>query len=125
MTRGQKGEEAVAGWLLARGYAILERNYRSRQGEIDIIAQNGAYLIFVEVKTRSEGAIAAPGEWVDLKKQRKIMKTALQYLAGQGAALQPRFDVAEVTLYRGGEFRVKNIAYIESAVEWEAGYAAL
>ena len=122
--RGAQGEEYAARWLKKQGYEILRRNYRSRWGEIDIIAKNETYLVFIEVKTRGAGAIARPGAWVDRKKQQKIIKTALQYLSEAGAGLQPRFDVIELTLGPGTGFAVDRVGHIVSAFEWEDGYAA-
>ena len=120
---GAAGEEYAAQWLKKRGYEILRRNYRSRWGEIDIIARDGTYLVFIEVKTRGAGAIATPGAWVDQRKQQKIMKTALCYLSENGLELQPRFDVMELFLQTGDGFAVKQVRHLESAFEWEDGYA--
>lgn len=96
---GQLGEDAAAEWLQQQGYTIEARNYRCREGEIDIIARSGRILSFTEVKTRTEGSMLQPRDAVTPAKQRRIVTTALQYLAERGEpGLQPRFDVIEVTL---------------------------
>lgn len=121
---GTLGEQYAARWLEEQGYEIVRRNYRSRWGEIDIIAKHQTYLVFIEVKTRGAGAIDTPAAWVDRRKQQKIMKTALMYLGGTGESLQPRFDVVELTLKPGDGFSVEHVGHLVSAFEWEDGYAA-
>lgn len=101
MTRlGQTGENAAARYLMLHGYRLLERNYRSRFGEIDIIAKKGETLVFAEVKTRGRCALDTPGASVDAFKQRKIIKTAQFYIINkQLADADLRFDVIEIELY--------------------------
>lgn len=94
---GKAGENFAARYLRKNGYQILERNYRSRFGEIDMIAGKGEYIVFVEVKTRRPGAMVSPLESVTPSKQDKIRKTARFYLAAHHNDLQPRFDVACLT----------------------------
>lgn len=77
---GVLGETYAAAYLEVKGCRILERNFHSRFGEIDIIAETGNYLCFVEVKTRGPRAIAEPAEFVTPAKQRKIRLTADYYL---------------------------------------------
>lgn len=122
--RGAQGEEYAVRWLEERGYQVLQRNYQSRWGEIDIIAADETYLIFIEVKTRGAGTLARPGAWVDRKKQQKILKTALLYLSETGEKRQPRFDVVEIMLKPGDSFAVAHVEHVVSAFEWEDGYAA-
>lgn len=93
---GLEGEERAAKYLKKQGYSITARNFQSRFGEIDIIAENDEYIIFVEVKARSEKSIAEPKEFVDRRKQRKIITTAEIYLSVNPTKKQPRFDVVEV-----------------------------
>ena len=93
---GDFGEEVAASLMRKKGFSIVERNYRSRYGEIDIIASDEQYIIFVEVKTRSTSAFGTPSLWVDKSKQKKITKTAFIYLESNQSDLQPRFDVVEV-----------------------------
>ena len=91
-------EACVCEWLEAHGYIILERNFRCRSGEIDIVAREGGYLFFIEVKYRSRGASGLPEEAVDVRKQRVISRVALYYLRrfGYGETTPVRFDVAAV-----------------------------
>ena len=75
-TTGNSGEEMTANFLKGRGYIISARNYHSRFGEIDVIAENNEMILFVEVKTRSVKSKILPREFVDKEKQRKIRITA-------------------------------------------------
>ncbi len=100
---GVLGEDVAAYYLADKGYVIRTRNYSCRFGEIDIIAEQGNYLCFVEVKTRGDRAFGQPAEWVTTEKQRKLIKTANYYIAVHGKEirernLQPRFDCIEVFL---------------------------
>lgn len=98
--------------LKKQGYRIIENNYHSRHGEIDIIARNKEYICFVEVKSRSEDAIADPLYFVTKAKQRRIILTAQRFLQSFHEPLQPRFDVAAVTI-RDDKF--VGMQYIENA----------
>lgn len=98
---GLEGEEKAAKFLKKQGYKITAKNFQSRFGEIDIIAENKEYIIFAEVKARSEKSIAEPKEFVDLRKQRKIITTAEIYLSENPTEKQPRFDVVEVKKENG------------------------
>ena len=94
---GKWGEEAVCAHLKKKGYAILERNYRIRGGEIDIIAQKKDHVAFVEVKTRRTAAYGSPAEAVGARKQKSILLAARQYVADRGKTGENyTFDVAEV-----------------------------
>ena len=113
---GDFGEEYTAKYLKKSGYKILERNYHSRFGEIDIIASKKGVIAFVEVKTRGENAIYAPREAVDFYKQQKCIKTAEYYLINNPSELQPRFDVSEIIVTENAEkTEVKTHNYIENA----------
>ena len=81
LSLGKKGEDLAAEFLKRKGYRIRERNYRSPLGEIDIIALDGATIVFVEVKTRSDRSLGEPFESVTAKKQKQIIRTALYYLS--------------------------------------------
>lgn len=94
--KGIAGEDSAAGFLTEQGCILLERNARSAYGEIDIIAQDGAFLAFVEVKQRNERSIDRPAAWVDKGKQQRILQTAQEWMAAHESALQPRFDIIEV-----------------------------
>ena len=98
-----KRAETLAVWFLRfRGYHILDRNYRSRFGEIDIIAQKSDSLIFVEVKARGENAVAPPASAVDVYKQKKIIKTAQFYILHENKTdCDISFDVVEIFKIKG------------------------
>ena len=99
---GNSGESAAAKYLSRSGYSIIERNYFCRFGEIDIIAEDGKYICFIEVKSRRPGSLVTGAEAVDLHKRRKIIMTAKNYLMQNSTELQPRFDVIEVGLRSDG-----------------------
>ncbi|MDL2232809.1 YraN family protein [Ruminococcaceae bacterium OttesenSCG-928-L11] len=101
--RGRRGEEFAVRTLVEEGLRILAVNYHSRYGEVDIIATDGESLCFVEVKTRKEGSMVPPEQAVPLSKQRKIIKTALQYMGESELEYQPRFDLFAVVTGSGGE----------------------
>mgnify|MGYP004687710495 FL=1 len=91
---GDRGEAYTARYLEKQDFHIVERNWHSRYGEIDIIAENEEYLLFVEVKTRRAGSMV-PGELaVTPQKQQKLRLTAESYLLEYPTDRQPRFDVA-------------------------------
>ena len=114
---GAFGEEYTVKYLKKQGYKILDRNYHSRFGEIDIIASKKDIIVFIEVKTRSENAIYSPREAVDFHKQQKCIKTAQTYLVQNRVELQPRFDVSEILLQNreDNKLRLKEFNYIENA----------
>lgn len=120
---GKHGEDIATGYLTKKGLNVILRNFHTRYGEIDIIARDSQYIIFAEVKTRNEFAIATPSEWVDKRKQKKLMMTAAIYLQKNPTDLQPRFDVVEVVLAKGSQELV-SINHIENAFIQEDGYAA-
>lgn len=113
---GNLGEDLVAEYLRQNGYIIVKRNWRDRFGEIDVIAEKDAHIIFVEVKTRTDGALVSGFEAVDRKKAENIRKTALLFLKRLHRELIPRFDVAEVTVYIRKDNKVGyKLNYIKSA----------
>lgn len=96
-TTGAAYEKIAAAHLISKGYEILELNFRCRSGEIDIIARDGEYLVFVEVKYRTSLKKGTPLEAVSIQKQRKISKCAMYYLMKNGLADVPvRFDVVGI-----------------------------
>lgn len=111
---GKAGEDYAANLLSEKGYQILVRNYHSRYGEVDIIAQNSDFLVFAEVKTREEHSMVSPLEAVTASKQRKICKTALVYLQSHPVSLQPRFDVIGLTTRRDS-CEIVSAEHIENA----------
>ena len=96
MTIGERGELRAAEYLQNKGFYILERNYRTRRGEIDLICADDRYLVFVEVKTRSSTSFGMHCEAVTSVKQRKLVLAAQQWLYNHPTELQPRFDVVEI-----------------------------
>ncbi len=101
---GAKGEEVAVSYLKSKGYRIVERNYRIRFGEIDIIAEQGDDLVFIEVKTRSGTLFGSPFESVTKQKQKQLSKVALEYISKQGFHDRPaRFDVVGIELQKGSE----------------------
>ena len=95
---GADKEAFVCEWSEKHGYKIVERNFRCRIGEIDIVAREGGYLVFLEVKYRSHDRNGLPEEAVDWRKQRVISRVALFYLRrfGYGETTPVRFDVVAV-----------------------------
>lgn len=112
---GPWGEALAAEYLRKKGYRIEAMNYRTRQGEIDIIAANRRYLVFCEVKLRKSADFAAAREFVDPHKQQRLRTTALLYLAQNETALQPRFDVIEIYAPQGVQTRRPQITQMEDA----------
>ena len=105
---GKQGEAEAVRFLLDKGYEILTRNYRHQHAEIDLIAQKGKLLIFVEVKTRSNLSYGNPEEFVNYSKARLVMKAAEQYIFAHNWHFDVRFDIIAVTL-AGNELRVRHI----------------
>lgn len=93
---GDLGEQAATAFLRAQGYRILERNYRCRCGEIDIIAEDHGEIVFVEVKTRSPRAYLPPADAVDEQKRQRIRKAASFYLSSFRDPSPRRFDIVSV-----------------------------
>ena len=102
---GALGERLAAKHLEGKGYRILERNFRCRMGEIDLIALRGSDLVFTEVKLRKDASYGEAREFVTASKQRKLLMTAEYYLSARPWAqeLQARFDVIEVYAPQGTE----------------------
>jgi len=113
---GDQGEALAARRLRERGYVILDRQWRCRFGELDIVCRSPeGVLCFVEVKRRREGSAGLPREAVTPAKQNRLRLTAQAYLADRCLDDVPaRFDVAEVYEGKGGVFRV---VYLENAFE--------
>jgi len=100
---GAEGEAFAADYLVKNGYRILERNYRTSLGEIDIIARDGETLVFIEVKARSNARFGPPQLSVDHRKQLKITRVALAYLSQKkGPPDLCRFDVLALRKAQGG-----------------------
>lgn len=113
---GRWGEALVAEDLKRRGFRIVAAGYRTRFGEIDLIAENDRYISFTEVKLRTSESFAPGRAAVDRKKQARLRATAELYLAEHPEnTLQPRFDVAEVLAPMGMRTQSPRISYIEDA----------
>ena len=94
---GKEGEEIARKYLEKRGYKIVTANYRTRHGEIDLIARDGATLVFIEVKTRTQERFGSPLAALTARKCLNISRVALHYLITHGGTEQPaRFDVVSV-----------------------------
>jgi putative endonuclease len=106
-TLGVAGEQAVAAWYRQSGYEVLDRNWRCREGELDLVLARHATIVFCEVKTRRSEAFGAPVEAVTWRKQRRLRALAGRWLrehGGRGGGL--RFDVASVRPRAGVELEV-------------------
>jgi putative endonuclease len=112
---GAFGERLAAAHLAAKGYRILARNFRCREGEIDIVTQDGETLVFVEVRTRRGDALGGPAESVTASKEARLVAAATAYVQTlpQPPADQ-RIDVVAVQLSPGG--RLLSIDHIQGAV---------
>jgi putative endonuclease len=98
---GAAGEQAVAAWYEAAGYEVLDRNWRCRSGELDLVVARDHVIVFCEVKTRRSDAFGAPVEAVTAQKQRRLRTLAVQWLDDRGCGGELRFDVASVRPARG------------------------
>lgn len=96
---GRKGETAAGKFLKKKGYRVLEQNYRCSHGEIDLIAQDGDTLVFVEVKTRTSKLFGSPASAVNYRKQQQISKAAFHYLSEKHLIdTDARFDVISILM---------------------------
>ena len=108
--RGKAGEDAAEMLLRRAGWRILERNWRQGSYELDLVCDDGCDLVFVEVRTRAEGALVSPAESVTPAKQRSLIRAALAYLAAHDAWERGcRFDVISVTA--GEQTRTEHIRH--------------
>jgi putative endonuclease len=105
---GIRGEELAAGWLRQHGYTIRDRNWRSGRTEIDIIAENSEYIVFVEVKTRSADYQVSPADAVNVPKQRTIIFAASNYINNYRISLEARFDIITV-IFSGQQWEIDHI----------------
>ena len=116
---GREGEDRAAKFLAKRGYRILERNYRTRSGEIDLIALDRGVVVFVEVKTRTSDAFGAPELAVTPQKQQRMLKAALGYMKYKKLHQVPcRFDVVAISSAAGPEVELIQNAFEMDRTHW-------
>ena len=109
ISKGRRGENIAAEYLIRQGFVLLERNYRRLGCEVDMIAMDGETTVFIEVKARSSRTVGLGREAVTYVKQRNIIKAASAYLTENGLWDTPvRFDVAEVDLVECAVEYIKN-----------------
>jgi len=107
---GQAAEEAAARWLARAGLAVLERNVRFREGEIDLVCREGDVVVFVEVKCRRPRWGEGPGDAVSWDKRRRLVRLAQHYLRARRLDhARCRFDVVAVTAERDGTHTVRHL----------------
>jgi len=103
---GARGEELAAAWYTGHGYTVLARNWRCREGELDLVVSRDRCLVFCEVKTRTGTGFGLPAEAVTGAKQRRLRRLAARWLGEQSSSVgfaELRFDVASVTLRSGSD----------------------
>lgn len=108
---GKEGEQLAVEFLAAKKLNILERNWRFKKSEIDIIATEGDEIVFVEVKTRHENYLVEPELTVSKKQQRSIINAANQYIISREIDMEARFDIISVVISSQGE----NISHLRNA----------
>lgn len=106
---GSEGENLAVAFLKKKGYRILAKNYKTFIGEIDIIAEDGETVVFVEVKTRKNDMFGYPFESVNSRKRQKLKNLALLYLKKRGEELPVRFDVLSIVYLENGRRMIDHI----------------
>ena len=107
---GKKGEDIATAHLKKNGFQIITRNYRQKSGEIDIIARDGEWLVFIEVKTRKSLRFGHPFEAVTQKKQNQIGRVALDYMTRNKLLDHAvRFDVISIMVNRDGKADIEHL----------------
>ncbi|MDY3014826.1 MAG: YraN family protein [Evtepia sp.] len=114
---GLWGEEQAARYLAGKGYRLLARRYRCRQGELDLVMEKDGILCFIEVKLRKNAALAQAREFVTASKRDKLRMAALSYITEHPTDLQPRFDVVEVYAPWGTQTKEPLIRHWANAFE--------
>ena len=112
---GPWGEALAADYLRKKRFRIAAMNYRTRLGELDLVAEDRQFLVFCEVKLRKTADFAAAREFVDARKQERLRAAALLYLSEHETALQPRFDVIEIYAPDGTQTKRPHITHLEDA----------
>jgi putative endonuclease len=117
-TTGQIGEKLAADFLTRQGYEIIETNYRCKEGEVDIIAKDGDFLVFVEVRAKNSRRFGSPEESITARKKEHLRNTAARYLeTHENLPAQWRIDFVAVEL--DGAEKVWRLEVIKNAVEGE------
>lgn len=110
LSLGKKGEKIAGRYLKKMGYRILAQNYRTRLGEIDLVAEEAGTIVFIEVKTRSSTEYGQPLEAITGKKRQQVSKVALEYLNKNNQYNRAaRFDVVSVLLTSGSSPQIEII----------------
>ncbi|EJL30035.1 YraN family protein [Brevibacillus sp. BC25] len=116
---GQRGEQLAESFLVNKGFRIVDRNVRTKRGEMDLIALDGNCLVFIEVRTRSSQFFGTAGESITWKKKQKLRELAIEYLQKTSQPIPAfRFDVIGIytgTSTQGGDFMKPVIEHYESA----------
>ena len=115
---GRWGETHAAEYLRKKRYKLLAMGYTTRFGEVDIIAENRKFIVFAEVKLRKNADFGAAKDFVDNRKQKRIMVAASLYLQSYRGNKQPRFDVIEIYAPEGANTEKPEITHLEVAF-WE------
>ena len=118
--KGNLGENIACDFLKKEGYAIIEKNYQKRIGEIDIVASKKDILHFIEVKTRSDSSLAIfglPQDAVNEKKKRKIIRTALYYLQEENFPEDTSWQIDVIAITINWQRKKAKICFLENAVE--------
>ena len=114
---GRWGEAVAAEAYRKKGWRVVAAGWTCRFGEIDLIVEDGTYIVFVEVKLRQDDRFAAAREFVDYHKQERLRISAQLYLAEYPTERQPRFDVVEIYAPQGTETKKPKINVLENAFE--------
>ena len=109
--QGMAGEDLATNLLLQKGYRILERNWHCGHLEVDIIAETDDYLVIVEVKTRKSAIFGAPEVFVDMQKQRHLIRAAMYYAKFKSVKKEIRFDIVSVI----NSPEMQEVTHIENA----------
>jgi len=118
---GKLGEKLAQKFLKKRGYRIRETNFRCREGEIDIIARQADYLVFIEVRTKSNLDFGSPEESITQSKKEKLIAVALTYITTH-QKLPPLWRIDVVALELDNKGKAKRIELIENAIEQESHF---
>jgi len=109
--KGKEGETLAADFLVAKGFEIIERNFRHKRSEIDLIVKKNNWLIFVEVKMRSSDAYGFPEDFVDRKKANNVIAGAVEYTYQKNWQGNVRYDIVSIREQHGE----REIVHIEDA----------